>query len=332
MFLIDKYLINKKRDIIFNHDVYNKVLNKSFLDNLTHLIVHGKNGSGKRSLIKCLINEIYGKVVTEKVLFNVNTYGNKIDEVLLEKSPYHIIVKPNNSAFDKYVLQDIIKNFAQITTVNSHTAYHYKLVIIDCIDKLSRQAQNALRRTMEEFMGNCKFVFICYQLHRIIEPLKSRCSLISVKNPSEDDVFKTLFHISTMEGIKLSIARLNDLSKNAHNDIKQGIWLLEYYQHNIYLKDELNWHKYGQILIKEILSRKINLNYLRELNYHIYMSNIDMNELIIYLLNNLLKTDISLETKYNIINTFSKFDIRINQGKRQTLHLEALILEIFNIL
>jgi hypothetical protein len=62
------------------------------------------------------------------------------------------------------------------------------------------------------------------------------------------------------------------------------------------------------------------------------MSNIDMNELIIYLLNNLLKTNISLETKYKIIDTFSKFDIRINQGKRQTLHLEALILEIFTIL
>jgi replication factor C subunit 3/5 len=332
MFLIDKYLINKKSDLIFNQDAYEKVFKKEFLDNLTNLIVYGNTGLGKSSLIKCLINEIYGNVVTEKVLFNVNTYGNKVDEVLLEKSPYHIIVKPNNSAFDKYVLQDIIKNFAQITTVNSHTTYHYKLVIIDCIDKLSRQAQNALRRTMEEFMGNCKFVFICYQLHRIIEPLKSRCSLISVKNPTEDDVFKTLYHISSLEGIKLSIARLNDLSKHAQNDIKQGIWLLEYYQHNIYLKDDLNWHKYGQIIIKEILSGKINLNYLRELNYQIYMSNIDMNDLITYLLNNLLQTNISLETKYKIINTFSKFDIRINQGKRQTLHLEALILEIFNIL
>ena len=57
-----------------------------------------------------------------------------------------------------------------------------------------------------------------------------------------------------------------------------------------------------------------------------------MNELIIYLLENLLKTNVTIDTKYKIINTFSKFDIRINQGKRQTLHLEALILEIFNIL
>ena len=332
MFLIDKYLINSRKNIIFNHDIYETVFKKEFLDNLTHVIIHGKNGSGKRTLLKCIINELYGDIKTEKTLFNVNTYGNKIDEVMLEKSHYHIIVKTNNSAFDKYVLQDIIKNFAQITTINNHTTYHYKLVIIDCVDKLSRQAQNALRRTMEEFMGNCKFVFICYNLHRIIEPLKSRCSLISVKNPSEDDIFKTLYHISILEKIKLSIARLNDLSKNAHNDIKQAIWLLEYYQHKIYIKDELNWHKYGELIIKEIVSGKINLNYLRELNYQIYMSNIDMNELIIYLLENLLKTNVTIDTKYKIINTFSKFDIRINQGKRQTLHLEALILEIFNIL
>jgi len=332
MFLIDKYVINSKKDIIFNKDVYDNVFKPEFLNNLTHLIVNGKNGSGKRSLIKCLVKELYGNVKTEKTLFNVNTYGNKIDEVLLEKSPYHIIVKPNNSAFDKYVLQDIIKNFAQITTINSHASYNYKLVIIDCIDKLSRQAQNALRRTMEEYMGNCKFIFICYQLHRIIEPLKSRCSLILVKNPSEDDIFKTLFHITALEDIKLSIGRLNDLSRNANNDIKQAIWLLEYYTHKIYIKDELNWHKYGELIIKEITSDKINLNYIRELNYQIYMSNIDMNELILYLLENLLKIDIQLETKHKIINSFSKFDIRINQGKRQTLHLEALILDIINIL
>ena len=57
-----------------------------------------------------------------------------------------------------------------------------------------------------------------------------------------------------------------------------------------------------------------------------------MNELIIYLIEHLLKLDISITKKYNIINTFSKFDIRINQGKRQTLHLEALLLEIISIL
>lgn len=328
MFLIDKYLIKSKDNIIFHNEIYKKIFKKDFLDNLTHLIIHGKNGSGKRTLINCLINELYGDIKTEKTLFEVNTYGNKMDEVLLEKSQYHIIVKPNNSAFDRYVLQDVIKNFAQIIIPNEQNSYNYKLVIIDSIDKLSRQAQNALRRTMEEFMGNCKFVFICYNLHRIIDPLKSRCSLISLPNPSEDEVFETLFHISVMENRKVSIGRLNDLSKNASNDIKQGIWLLEYYTHKIYIKNELNWNKFADLIIEEIVSEKINLSRLRELNYQIYMSNIDMNELIIYLLNNLLKKYISLEKKYKIINTFSKFDIRINQGKRQTLHLEALLLEI----
>lgn len=332
MFLIDKYLIKSKKDIIFNNDLYAKVFKKEFLENLTHLIVHGKNGSGKRTLINCIINELYGDIKTEKTLFEVNTYGNKIDEVLLEKSQYHIIIKPNNSAFDRYVLQDVIKNFAQIIIPNEINSYNYKLVIIDSIDKLSRQAQNALRRTMEEFMGNCKFVFICYNIHRIIDPLKSRCSLISLPNPTEDNIFETLFHISVMEDKKVSIARLNDLSRNAGNDIKQGIWLLEYYFHKIYIKDELNWHKYGDLIIDEIMSGEINLQKLRELNYQIYMSNIDINDLIIYLLNILLKKDISLTKKNTIINTFSKFDIRINQGKRQTLHMEALLLEICSIL
>jgi replication initiation and membrane attachment protein DnaB len=68
------------------------------------------------------------------------------------------------------------------------------------------------------------------------------------------------------------------------------------------------------------------------LNFKFNNSYFDMNELIFFLLENILKRDITLKVKYNIINTFSKFDIRINQGKRHTLHLEALILEIFNVL
>jgi DNA polymerase III delta prime subunit len=151
-------------------------------------------------------------------------------------------------------------------------------------------------------MGNCKFVFICYNIHRIIDPLKSRCSLISLPNPTEDNIFETLFHISVMENKKISIGRLNDLSRNAGNDIKQGIWLLEYYTHKIYIKDELNWHKFGDLIIDEIMSGTINLSKLRELNYQIYMSNIDINELMIYLLNSLLIKDLSLVKKYTIIS------------------------------
>ena len=78
MFLIDKYLINNKKDIIFNHEVYENVFKPGFLKNLTHLIVHGKNGSGKRTLIMCMLHELYGNIKTEKTLFNVNTYSGGI--------------------------------------------------------------------------------------------------------------------------------------------------------------------------------------------------------------------------------------------------------------
>ena len=56
---------------------------------------------------------------------------------------------------------------------------------------------------MEKYADTCKFIFICDQLSKIIEPLRSRCLLIRVPLPSDTQIIETITQISLLENIKL---------------------------------------------------------------------------------------------------------------------------------
>ena len=100
--------------------------------------------------------------------------GKKIDYFMFA-SPYHIEITPTEMGnMDRMVIQDIVKEFSSSKQF-IESPKKYKVVIIFEADSLSKDAQNALRRTMEKFAKNVKFIFIVESLSMILAPLKSRC-------------------------------------------------------------------------------------------------------------------------------------------------------------
>lgn len=68
------------------------------------------------------------------------------------------------------------------------------VVVINEADTLSRDAQAALRRTMEKYMSNLRIILCANSTSRLIAPIKSRCLLVRVAAPSTEEVI--VFHIS----------------------------------------------------------------------------------------------------------------------------------------
>lgn len=67
-------------------------------------------------------------------------------------------------------------------------AYRRVVVIINEADSLSRDAQAALRRTMEKYMSNMRIILCANSTSRLIAPIKSRCLLMRVAAPSSEEV------------------------------------------------------------------------------------------------------------------------------------------------
>lgn len=122
-------------------------------------------------------------------------------------SNYHIEMAPGDAGLnDRYVIQDVIKEMASSKNIATVGMYKeksnnddndaatkkkkadYKVVVLVEVDKLTRQAQAALRRTMEKYSASCRLILCCNNPSKVIDPVRSRCLGIRVAAPSVDEV------------------------------------------------------------------------------------------------------------------------------------------------
>jgi replication factor C subunit 3/5 len=111
----------------------------------------------------------------------------------------HIMLSPGDAGNnDRFIMQDIIKEMASNRNIaaiagtggegKKATGAQFKTVVLMEVDRLSRQAQAALRRTMEKYASSCRLILCCNSQSKVIEPVRSRCLGIRVGAPTEDEV------------------------------------------------------------------------------------------------------------------------------------------------
>jgi replication factor C subunit 3/5 len=64
----------------------------------------------------------------------------------------------------------------------------FVVAVINEADELTKEAQHALRRTMEKYMNNMRIILCCNTISKIIGPIRSRCLLIRIPLPTEQEV------------------------------------------------------------------------------------------------------------------------------------------------
>ena len=191
---------------------------------------------------------------------------------------------------------------------------------------------------MEKYVNSCKFIFICDQLSKVNEPIRSRCLLIRVPLPEDYKIFEVLLNISLKEKINISYHDLASIVRESNGRVKQAIWFLELKRMSV--EPRKSW----RILLNEIVDEIINpdnykcdkikivLKKVEAKMYLLFITNIDTQKIITELMRALLKITDSIEIKFQIIEITSIFEKRIATGTRHILHLRAYAIRVMYLL
>jgi replication factor C subunit 3/5 len=186
----EKYRPHDFGSLMYGTEVEKRLKKLVESEDFPHILFYGPNGAGKRTLTKCVLNELYGpgvhRMKSEIKEFKA-TASTTVDCVVYSSS-YHQEVSPSETErYDRVVVNSLIKEMAGSACLNfaenSEKQHSWKVIVIHDLDKLSRDAQAGLRRTMEKYMTNCRIIFNCENLSRVLLPLKSRCVQIRVPAP-----------------------------------------------------------------------------------------------------------------------------------------------------
>ena len=142
---------------------FKEFLNKGEIPNM---LLAGPPGVGKTTVAKALCNELG----VDFYVINGSDEGRFLDTV-------------RNNA----------KNFASTVSLSSEAKH--KVIIIDEADNTGNDVQLLLRAFIEEFAGNCRFIFTCNYKNKILEPLHSRCAVVdfSIRGKEKQQIAAAFF-------------------------------------------------------------------------------------------------------------------------------------------
>ena len=229
---VDSHRPNSLSKLSLHPAITKKLYSLGQSEELPHLLFYGPSGAGKKTRVMALLKEIYGssaeRVKLEHRTFKTST--NKVIEITTLGSNYHIECNASDVGNnDKFVIQEIIKEIASHGTLQSSAvgAKAFKIVILTEADRLTRQAQAGLRRTMEKYSSSCRIILICNSASKIIDPLRSRCLGIRIPAPTFEDIADILADTLKKEKCNCTRELVMKMSISSDRNLRRALLMLE---------------------------------------------------------------------------------------------------------
>jgi len=277
--------------------------------NLPHLLFTGPAGVGKTTTAMVIAKELFKDTWKENFL-ELNASDERGIDVVRVK----------------------VKDFARTRSIGK---VPFKIIYLDESDALTKEAQQALRRTMENYTGNCRFILAANYSSKIIDPIQSRCAVFRFKPLEEasinelidiiaqkenltitDDAKKALFAISKGDCRKLENT-MQSCSAIASEITEELVYSLA------------SFAKPGEVLgaLKLALDQKFEAarDELLSVMMRYGLSGIDVIKQIQEEIWNLPVDD---KRKVELINFCGEIEFRLVEGSDEFIQLEALLARI----
>ena len=197
----EKYRPAKFDEMVGQHEIIKRVRSLVQAMNIPHLLFAGPAGIGKSTLALIVVKELFGDKWRENYL-ELNASDERGIDVVRQK----------------------VKDFARTKAIES---IPFKVIFLDEADALTKEAQQALRRTMENYSSTCRFILSCNYSSKIIDPIQSRCVVFRFKLLEKKDIGTLVKRIANSEKLRLGENAIDTLYEASEGDCRRAINLLQ---------------------------------------------------------------------------------------------------------
>lgn len=310
---LEKYRPQSLDSIKGQEDVIDSLRRYIEDNHIPNLLFSGPPGVGKTATAVSVAKEIYGSDWADNFL-ELNASDDRGINVVREN----------------------IKDFARTSTGSAE----FRLIFLDEADSLTSDAQGALRRTMEKFSNNVRFILSCNYSSQIIEPIQSRCAVYRFTDLSDEAIEQQVREIIENEGINMTDEAISALVYTSNGDMRRainGLQSLSVYDREI--TEDLVYTLTNNVRpseIEEILELSINGKFTqarsqtRDIIIERGVSPVELlDQIYAYIWDE--KSDIEKDRSQKITEHLSKADYRISQGANSDLQVDSLLSEISDI-
>ncbi len=195
---IEKYRPVRLAQVAGQDEVIERLKSYVATKNLPHLLFSGPPGVGKTASAVSIAREIFGEDLWRENFTELNASDERGIDIVRTK----------------------IKNFAKTAPLGGAG---FKIIFLDEADALTPDAQSALRRTMERFSSNCRFILSCNYSSKIIEPIQSRCAVYRFRRLSDESIKKRLEYIAKDQVLSITEDGYEALIYVAQGDMRKAV-------------------------------------------------------------------------------------------------------------
>jgi len=306
-----------------------------------HLLVYGPPGAGKKTRIICLLRELYGAGV-EKLKLEQQTFetpSKKKIEISTIGSNYHIEVNPSDAGiYDRLVIQELIKTTASTHQFDPTSQKSFKVVILMETDRLTKDAQHALRRTMEKYVGSCRLILCCNSTGKVIPAIRSRCLGVRVAAPSKEEITRSLYTVCKKECLNLPEGLAQKIADKCKGNLRRALLMCEAcrVQQYPFAADQPIADADWEIFLKQTASSIVEqqtpkrLLEVRSRFYELLTHCIPPDVIMKGLLGELLKNcDGTLKSE--VVQLAAYYEHKMQLGTKPIFHLEAFVAKFMSI-
>lgn len=306
---VEKYRPQKLEDIVGQTHIIDLLKNYVEEKSMPNLMFTGPAGVGKTTAALALVKSVLGKYWRQNFL-ELNASDARGIET----------VRTN------------IKNFCRLKPVGAP----FRIVFLDEVDNMTKDAQHALRREMEMYTKTASFILSCNYSSKIIDPIQSRCAIFRFAPIKGQDIIKRLEYIVKEENFDHDESAIETIVYFAEGDMRKAINIL---QASASMGEKITEDKVNDVVSKarpqdigDMISKALTGDFmgardlLRETMVSQGTSGEDMvNQIYQDVVKRAMGGKMDSEIYINLIEAIAQTDFRIREGANPRIQLEALL-------